>query len=89
MDDILTFFDDLNDSVIVKSNEASDKMGEMVEEGSESLSNDLAINNGEEVMTYTFTATTLANVNLTIETELYNSRASCHMSPYQHKFHSY
>ena len=83
VDDILTVFDDLNNSFIVKSHEPSDKMGEMVEEiGSESLSDDLAINNGEEAMTYTFAATMLANVNSTVKTELYNSRASCHMSPY-------
>ena len=65
------------------SDEASDKMGEMVEEiGSENLSDDLAINDGEEVMTYTFSATTLANVNSTVETELYDSRVSHHMLPY-------
>jgi hypothetical protein len=87
VDDTLTIFDDLNDSLIAENVEANVEIGEMVEEiNSESLSNNLAIDNGEEAMTYTFAATTLANINSTIKTELYDSGASHHMLPYCHKF---
>ena len=62
VDDILTVFDDLNNSAIVES--------------------DLAIDHGEEAMTYMFAAIMLANSNLIDKTELYDSGASRHMLPY-------
>jgi hypothetical protein len=46
----------------------------------------LAIDNGDEPTTHTFAATTLANIGSTLETELYDSGTSCHMSCYKHKF---
>ena len=59
---------------------------EEVEVGSEGLEEGLAIDDGKEPKTYTFTAITLADTNPTLETELYDSGASRHMSPYKHKF---
>jgi hypothetical protein len=55
-------------------------------EVSEDLVNELAIDNGNELTTHTFAATTLANIGLTLETELYDSSTSRHMSPYKHNF---
>ena len=52
----------------------------------ESLVEELAIDNGDEPTTYSFAATTLANIGLTLKTELYDSGTSCHMSPYRHSF---
>ena len=54
--------------------------------GSESLEDDLPIDVDEDPKTYTFAAITLANTGSTFETELYDSGASRHMSPYKHKF---
>ena len=60
-----------------------------VEIGGGSLEEDLAIDDGEEPMTYTFAATMLAETGSTCETELYDSGATRHMSPYRHKFISF
>ena len=49
----------------------------------ESLVEELAIDNGDEPTTYSFAATTLANIGSTLEMELYDSGASHHMSPLQ------
>ena len=57
-----------------------------IEVGSESLEEGLVVDDGEEPKTYTFAAITLADTNPTLETELYDSGASRHMSPYRHKF---
>src|SRR5271168_2840015 len=57
-----------------------------VEIGDESLEDVLAIDDGEEPKTYTFTAITLAGTGSTFETELFDSGATRHMSPYKHKF---
>jgi hypothetical protein len=86
-DDVLTDFDDLGDSIDVESIGVNDETDEVMEEvESESLSKKLAIDDGEEAKTYTFAAITLAGTDSTVETELYDSGASRHMSPYQHKF---
>src|SRR5271156_5223656 len=46
-----------------------------------------ALDLDDEPKTYTFVAATLANsVSSTLETELFDSGASRHMSPYRHKF---
>ena len=53
---------------------------------SEDLVDESAIDEGDEPITHTFAAITLANIDSTLETELYDSGASCHMSPYKHNF---
>ena len=68
------------DSISVETDEVD------VEIGDESLEDDLAIDDGEEPMTYTFSAIMLADTGSTFKTELYNSGATCHMSPYKPKF---
>jgi hypothetical protein len=86
-DDVLTDFDDLGNSIDVESVGVDDESDEVMEEvESESLSEKLVIDDGEEAKTYMFAAITLAGTNSTVETELYDSGASCHMSPYRHKF---
>ena len=87
VDNTLTDFDDLIidliDSVAVESADCDVETNEVVKEfGSGSLNEELAIDNGEEAKTYTFAAITLAATNSTVETELYDSGASRHMSPY-------
>jgi hypothetical protein len=52
----------------------------------EGLMDKLAIYDGDELTTHTFAATLLMNIGSTLETELYDSGASCHMSLYKHKF---
>ena len=51
----------------------------------------LVVNHGGEPMTHILAATTFSNstVSSTIETELSDSGASWHMSPYKHKFINY
>ena len=74
---------DLIDSVAVESADCDVETDEVVKEfGSGSLNEELAIDDGEEAKTYTFAAITLAATNSTVETELYDSGASRHMSPY-------
>src|ERR1700678_2087235 len=60
--------------------------GDDVEAGDIDLEDELAVDNDDEATTYTFAAITLANTGSAFETELYNSGASRHMSPYKHKF---
>lgn len=55
-------------------------------EASEDLVDESAIDKGNELITHTFAAIALANIDSTLETELYDSGASCHMSPYKHNF---
>jgi hypothetical protein len=91
VDDSLTDFDDLIDdfidSVDVEDGEFGFETDEVVKEiSSGSLDEELAIDDGEEAKTYTFAAITLAATNSTVETELYDSGASRHMSPYRHRF---
>src|SRR6202522_333476 len=57
-----------------------------VEIGDESLEDVLTIDDGEEPKTYTFAAITLADTGSTFKTELFDSGATRHMSPYKHKF---
>ena len=52
----------------------------------EGLVDKLPIDGGNELMTCTFAATMLVNIGLTLETELYDSGTSHHMSPYKHRF---
>ena len=74
--------DSLKDNEIVVDVEIDELMGE---NGCGSLEDDSAIDDAENMMTYTFAAITLAGPNSTVEMELYNSGASHHMSPYCHK----
>src|ERR1700678_4098222 len=50
------------------------------------LEDELTVDDNDEPTTYTFAAITLANTSSILETELYDSGASRHMSPYKHKF---
>ena len=98
-DDIFSYIDDCDDSSATESGRSEsildlqsvpdltvigvddDEVGV-----DESLVEELAIDNGDEPTTYSFAAITLANIGLTLEMELYDSGASCHMSPYRHSF---
>src|SRR5271168_88594 len=60
--------------------------GDDVEAGDIDLEDELAVDNDDEATTYTFAAISLANTGSAFETELYDSGAWCHMSPYKHKF---
>ena len=57
-----------------------------VEVGDKSLEDILAIDDGEELMTYSLTAIMLADTGSTFKMELFDSGVTCHMSPYKHKF---
>ena len=100
VDDIFTDLDGFDD-FSVTDNEESDLVPDLesvpdstvdgeddmeVDVGSESLEDDLPIDDGEEPKTYTFAAIMLAKNGSTFEMELYDSGASRHMSPYKHKF---
>src|ERR1700678_1033216 len=50
------------------------------------LEDKLTVDDNDEPTTYTFAAITRANTSSILETELYDSGASRHMSPYKHKF---
>jgi hypothetical protein len=82
-DNILPEFDNL-DNILGVSNVKSTG-GEGVEAENTNLEDELAIDDDDEPMTYTFAAITLANTGSAFETKLYNSGVSPHMSPYKHK----
>ena len=77
LDDILASFD------------LEVEAGDEEEVGIEDLEKALAIDDGDEPTTHTFTAMTLADTGSARETELYDSGASRHMSPYKYKFFNF
>src|SRR6202522_2828228 len=90
--DVMWTLDEISSESVMLNSSFNEKLqfiitsGDDVEAGDIDLEDELAVDNDDEATTYTFAAISLANTGSAFETELYDSGASRHMSPYKHHF---